>query len=405
MLRKAGVNGLAAGMASRPDHWATGGPPRYSCRTYLLSLGAGMTFGFGCAFLLLCGFSVENRSFWLVRRMPTSVPDRYSQYGHFEDDDGTGPENPLIGHGDMEEFHGNGEDMLASQLRRKVRVLCWVMTQPKNHAKKARHVKATWGQRCNTLLFMSSAPEPSLPTVVLPIKESRNTLWAKTKAAFLEVYKNHLNSSDWFLKADDDTYVVLENLRYLLKDKSPSDPVYYGRRFKPYVEQGYMSGGAGYVLSREAVRRLVEDGLSNPKKCRSDGGGSEDVEIGKCLEKVGVKAGDSRDLQGRGRFFPLAPEFHLVSGKSKDFWYWKYIYYPSKEGLECCSDTAISFHYISPGMMYVMEYLIYHLRPYGIDHMVHQHPGMFHDLRPAVNNPKPKEVTSERTDVSTRTIK
>lgn len=41
-----------------------------------------------------------------------------------------------------------------------------------------------------------------------------------------------------------------------------STPIYFGRRFKPYVKQGYMSGGAGYVLSREALRRLIEDGLN-----------------------------------------------------------------------------------------------------------------------------------------------
>jgi len=42
--------------------------------------------------------------------------------------------------------------------------------------------------------------------------------------------------------------------RYFLQDKDPSSPVYYGRHFKPYVKNGYMSGGAGYVLSKEALK-------------------------------------------------------------------------------------------------------------------------------------------------------
>ena len=39
-----------------------------------------------------------------------------------------------------------------------------------------------------------------------------------------------------------------------------------------------------------------------------------------------------RDALGRGRFFPFVPEHHLMEGSvPKDFWYWKYIFYPSEE--------------------------------------------------------------------------
>ncbi|OWF48568.1 Glycoprotein-N-acetylgalactosamine 3-beta-galactosyltransferase 1 [Mizuhopecten yessoensis] len=236
---------------------------------------------------------------------------------------------------------------------------------------------------------------------------------AKNKEAFLHIYSSHLNNYDWFLKADDDTYVILENLRNFLRDKDQNEAIYFGRRFKPFVKQGFMSGGAGYVLSRQAVRSLVQYGNSTTSylnsKCEPTTFIGEDVQLGQCLEMVGVKAGDTRDSEGKERFFPLRPEDHIVRGNiPKNSWYWSHIYYPHlqvirynmkksniegkgkrklylcnrKDGsvtcfhrgsnprtqtflsdvlLRGCSRTAISFHYITPNMMYAMDYFVYNL--------------------------------------------
>lgn len=93
-----------------------------------------------------------------------------------------------------------------------------------------------------------------------------------------------------------------------------------------------MSGGAGYVLSREAVRRFVEVAIPDKDLCRPENDQGEDVEMGICLENVNVTAGDSRDSNGRGRFFPLKPASHLVPESiDSDSWYWNYTFYENSD--------------------------------------------------------------------------
>ncbi len=70
-----------------------------------------------------------------------------------------------------------------------VRILCWVMTSPGNHESRAKHVKATWGKRCNILYFVSTAVTNTLPSIAYnATTESRSILWGKTKLGFIVTF-------------------------------------------------------------------------------------------------------------------------------------------------------------------------------------------------------------------------
>ncbi|XP_065674701.1 glycoprotein-N-acetylgalactosamine 3-beta-galactosyltransferase 1-like [Hydra vulgaris] len=265
----------------------------------------------------------------------------------------------------LNDLYSKKEESVALELARKVRILCWVMTHPVTLYKNAKAARDTWGKRCNIILFMSSVQDDCFPAVGLGVAEGRENLWLKTRAAWKYIFENHFNDAEWFIKVDDDAFVVLENLRLFLNPHRTTDPHYFGRHFQTF--KGYNSGGAGYVFSKETLRRFVRV-MKDPFLCKevSD---FEDKEIGVCLSAVGIYPEETRDIKGRETFHPFHPLVHVMPGLIKsNNWLYQYSKWEVRIGPECCSDNSIAFHYIRPNDMYFLNFVLYQVHPFGISH-------------------------------------
>lgn len=248
------------------------------------------------------------------------------------------------------------------------RILCAVFTHAKNYENKATAVNNTWGKRCDKTIFMSgihnaTVVKPAgLNLINLNFTEDYFKLTDKTIKTILYSYENLIDQFDWILKADDDTYVLVENLKSFLSTKCNDDLKTYGFSFKPHAPERFTyefnSGGAGYLLSNKAVRIFSQKYANDKSYCRNNTG-TEDADLQNCLNILGIYPGDSRDKNGKERFHPLS--FQNMWSLQTSHWTFKHSKNPIKTGKDCCSESSISFHYTSNEEMYQLDFLLYNL--------------------------------------------
>uniref|UniRef100_A0A1I7YHH2 N-acetylgalactosaminide beta-1,3-galactosyltransferase n=1 Tax=Steinernema glaseri TaxID=37863 RepID=A0A1I7YHH2_9BILA len=185
---------------------------------------------------------------------------------------------------------------------------------------------------------------------------TRDHSWEKIRKVFKHAYENLHEKFDWYLRADDDAYIVMENLEKFVGQYDSSKPYLFGYRWNFYVKRGFADGGA-YVISREALRQFYNEMRYNQTLCPEIHRAEEDQELAKCLSKIGVYPSKSTDAYGRQMFH----HFHPLELESSFLFQFiaKYSFEKFEPFPHHYSRDTISMHHLSPFEMRMYHYLLY----------------------------------------------
>ncbi|CAH8667492.1 unnamed protein product [Dicrocoelium dendriticum] len=131
----------------------------------------------------------------------------------------------------------NFTDDISVKVRRLLhapKIFCLVLTYPANYDTKAIHCQNTWVRRCDKYWFLGSEPHASLKLIDANVsfQEGRSQLWRKMRQIWPIVARVDF-PYDYVYKADDDTYAVVENMRFALAGFDSQDPFMTGFTWPP----------------------------------------------------------------------------------------------------------------------------------------------------------------------------
>ena len=199
-------------------------------------------------------------------------------------------------------------------------IFCLIITNIRNLDSRTQMIYDSWAYKCDDYRFITLIPGKNKSELLEEnfkekfkllkpeglIIDRYNLLTFKVFRMFIDAYK-YYNKYDWYLKADDDTFIFYDNLKLFLSDKNPNLPITFGRDFQM----------AGYLLSSEALKRMATKLINNFTSCHVSG--FEDLDVGACWRSVNVTWSKSLDEFKKERFFPQ-PLLDFYHGSSRTDW-------------------------------------------------------------------------------------
>jgi len=313
----------------------------------------------------------------------------------------------------------------------RTRVYCMVPAsvttqQARNGMRAFDFVLATWGPRCDVLKFFVGAspgmpdhytpnvknggtaslfstgqqPHPGLkgaPIVEIdmtrPDCNNKNdpkcrNIWEKVHRSWAWVWKHDLDTADWFLKVDYDTYLFVDNLKDYLRPLDPSKELYLGHNVYQHVHTGgpvFNQGGATVFAHAtldkmgrffQEMRSLKGGQHTWTTECVDRDGAQEEWGISNCLRRMNITATNTADALGRERFIPFQLHSHLrlLRKDGPGGWYWANKPDGVRDGVDCCAHDLIMVHsYKSDAYDSIIRWLEY-------EHFERAHQAVYKDL-------------------------
>jgi glycoprotein-N-acetylgalactosamine 3-beta-galactosyltransferase len=244
----------------------------------------------------------------------------------------------------------------------KSKILCAVYTYG-GHSMRIRGLIETWGWRCDGFFAASNETitehdlnngimKQGFGSVDLPhrVPESYSNMWQKTRSILSYMHDHYRDKYEYFYLCGDDTHLIVENLRkYLAAIEKIYDvntvPLFIGQRMVGSKHTLMNGGGAGYLLNRLALERLV----AHFPDCSPHGEVSqEDRMVSVCLHNIGIDPMHTTDRLGRQRFHGTDAGWIATYNGKRGFFAGVYAnwaeWYGWKQGIDLVSEQTVSFH-------------------------------------------------------------
>lgn len=216
--------------------------------------------------------SCNNSSVYLASRSPPPVDPLYKKWFAKHNLTHTEISIDTLRYGNTSRYRTEAQYLLDN-----VEVLCIVIVYKYRNFKAANN---TWTRRCNRVESIRAAFQETINPFI-----QRQSQKYSSWFALCDALRGISSVPNWVLVVRDDTFAIVENLRYAVAGFDHRRPYYLGHAMT-FWGVTYNSGEAGYALSSGVIRQL-KTVFFQSEECLKDVGyrNKEDYYLG---NKIGI---------------------------------------------------------------------------------------------------------------------